>query len=119
MVGEEKKRAIAGFILSLIAGIIILIVAIFVYAGLGSLGLEVVFDIIFGAGSFDVLFALGFLWGILVIVGAALLLIGKTTVGGILVILFSILSLFSLAVGGLIIGLILGIIGGALGIAKK
>jgi len=43
---------------------------------------------------------------------------GKEVIGGILVLVFSVISLF-FTLGGLIIGLILGIVGGALGIAKK
>jgi len=63
---------------------------------------------------------LGLLWAILVIVGAALIWTGKTTVGGVLAIVFSIISLFlSLGSGGIFVGMILGIVGGALGIAKK
>ena len=42
---------------------------------------------------------------------------GKEVIGGILVIIFSILSI--VIGGGFIIGLILGIIGGILGLAKK
>jgi hypothetical protein len=42
---------------------------------------------------------------------------GKETIGGILVIILSILSI--VIGGGFFIGLILGIIGGILGLAKK
>jgi len=114
MTSEEVKKAKAGFIVSLIGGIIILITDIAMYAGFAELGILEVFGM---AG--DILFGLGILWAILVIVGAALIWTGKTTAGGIVAILFSILSIFSLALGGFVIGMILGIVGGALGIAKK
>ena len=120
MVGKEVKRATAGFIVSLIGGIIILIVDILVYAGLGVLGVLEEAGIAGVGLVFDILFALGLLWAILVIVGAGLMMAGKTTAGGVLAIVFSILSLiFSLSLGGFIIGMVLGIVGGALGIAKK
>jgi len=115
----EKKRATAGFIVSLIGGIIILITDISLYYGLGEIGFISAFTMMGVGDILTVLFALGLLWAILVIVGAALMFTGRTTAGGVLAILFSIFSLFSLAFGGFIIGLILGLIGGALGIAKK
>lgn len=122
---KEVKRATAGFILSLIAGIIDALVAIFFIAaaswiadigrtmpgyGLGA-DMAVAFLATWGA--------IGLILAILVIVGAVLIYMpGKEVVGGILVLVFSIISLFFTG-GGLFIGLILGIIGGALGIAKK
>lgn len=58
------------------------------------------------------------IFGILVILGAFWMKKqGKETTGGILTLIFSILSF--LTGGGFIIGAILGIVGGALGIAKK
>ena len=123
LVGKEVKKAKAGFIVSLIGGIIILIGDIIGYVWreelMGELGFvtgaEEIVEIIFVT-----FFALGLLWAILVIVGAALIWTGKTTAGGVLAIVFSILSLIlSLSAGGFVIGMILGIVGGALGIAKK
>jgi hypothetical protein len=56
---------------------------------------------------------------LVVIAGAILIYMpGYEVIGGILVLVFSIVSLF-FTLGGLIIGMILGIVGGALGIAKK
>jgi len=58
------------------------------------------------------------IFGIIVLIGAFLIYMpGKEVIGGILVLIFSILSIF--VGGGFLIGLILGIIGGALGLAKK
>jgi hypothetical protein len=42
---------------------------------------------------------------------------GKEIIGGIIVLIFSIISI--VALGGFIIGMILGIIGGILGLLKK
>ena len=73
---------------------------------------------IFVEGIFATLAAIGVILAILVIIGAILIYMpGKEIIGGILVIIFSILSIF--IGGGFLIGLILGIIGGALGLAKK
>ena len=106
----EAKKPMAGFVLSLIAGILILINGLAVSA-IGAL----FFTVAPGLGA--LLMAIGVLFGILVIVGAVLMYKGSTTAGGVLVILFGILSI--VIGGGFIIGLILAIIGGALGIAGK
>lgn len=111
-------EAKAGFAISLVAGIIILVIDILVYAVFEMAGLGFIFDLLLGLSS-EILFGLGILWAILVFVGAGLIAGDKTTAGGVLAIVFSICSFFSLSFGGFFIGFILGIIGGALGIAKK
>jgi len=118
------KKATAGFVISLIAGILILFNALVVFAlttvissfasflPTGMPGAEA------AAAAIALYGAVGLIFAIIVIVGAILIYMpGKEVVGGILVIIFSILSI--MIGGGFIIGLILGIIGGALGIAKK
>jgi len=119
------KKATAGFIISLIAGIIDAVVAIIIIAAASLVaGLEGMmpgygYGWEFAAATIAIWGAIGLILGILVIVGAILIYMpGKEVIGGILVLVFSIISLFFTA-GGLFIGLILGIIGGALGIAKK
>jgi len=112
---KEVKKATAGFVISLIAGVLILINAL-VFIALASffedLGLGFVTGIMAGFG------AVGLIFAVLVIIGAILIYMpGKEVIGGILVLIFSILSIF--IGGGFLIGLILGIIGGALNIAKK
>jgi hypothetical protein len=118
MTAEATKRATAGFIISLIAGILILInaIAFFALADLvESLGGLLPF---FVEGIFQTLGAIGAIIALVVIVGGFLIYMpGKETVGGILVIVCSILSI--VIGGGFFIGLILGILGGALGLAKK
>lgn len=126
---KVEKRATAGFIISLIGGIINAIVALLIIAAgsligqledtMGGFG----FGIGPGLGLAEVVVttwgAIGLILSIVVIVGAILIYMpGKEVIGGILVLIFSIISIF-FTLGGLIIGLILGIIGGALGIAKK
>ncbi len=121
----EVKRATAGFIVSLIGGIIDAIVAVIIIAAaswVAEFG-ESIPGYGFGAGLTAAFLAtwgaIGLILAILVIIGAVLIYMpGKEVIGGILVLVFSIISFFFTA-GGLFIGLILGIIGGALGIAKK
>jgi hypothetical protein len=119
---REVKRATAGFIISLIGGIIDALVAILLI-GVASFigGLESYLDVGgIGLGyALATLGVVGLVLAILVIIGSILIYMpGKEVIGGILVLVFSIISLFFTA-GGLFIGLILGIIGGALGLAKK
>jgi len=119
----KKERATAGFIISLIGGIIDAIVAMFIIAAasvIGGLGDIADLGVASGLGvALATWGAIGLIMAILVIIGAILIYMpGKEVVGGILVLVFSIISL-PFTLGGLIIGLILGIVGGALGIAKK
>jgi len=111
-------KATAGFIVSLIAGFLILISAV-LFAFLAGF-IEALGGIVpsFITDLFTGLAAIGVIFAIVVIIGAILIYIpGYETIGGILVIIFSILSIIT--TGGFFIGLILGIIGGALGLAKK
>ena len=108
---REEERPIAGFVISLIAGIIILINGLLI----STISAFVFWTL--GMGLSTILIALGLLFGILVIVGAVLMYRGARVAGGVLVILF---GLFSIVIGGgFIIGLILAIVGGALGLAGK
>ena len=120
------KRATIGFALSLVAGIFILLNGL-AFIALQSL-LNSLIDIvpipvaIPGIGIAEAVFAtigaIGVVFAIIVLVGAFLIYMpGKEMIGGIIVLIFSILSI--VAMGGFFIGMILGIIGGALGIAKK
>ena len=118
MTTNETKKATSGFIISLIAGILILINAV-AFVGLAefieSLGGILPFIV---EDIFVILATTGSILAILVIIGAILIYMpGKETIGSILVIIFSIISI--IIGGGFIIGLILGIIGGILGLYKK
>lgn len=113
-----RKKATAGFIVSLIAAIIILANAVLITVASGILA-GLTGDIIGFTGELLIVWAaVGVIFAIIVMVGAIMIYMpGKETVGGILVIIFSILSI--IIGGGFFIGLLLGIIGGALGLAKK
>jgi len=114
-------RATAGLVVSVIAGGIVLLTsllillfwpvglfqAILAFAGLGFL-------IPYGL----IIIIIGFVSGILMMVGGALIYIpGKERAGAVMVLLFSIVSIVVL--GGLIVGMTMGIVGAALGFVKK
>ena len=122
----SPKRAMAGFVISFIAGILIILGGI-VFFALQSF-INSIIDFIpmpvtipgigFAQAVFATIGAIGLVFGILVIVGAFLIYMpGKEIIGGIIVLIFSILSI--VAFGGFFIGMILGIIGGILGLLKK
>lgn len=121
MISGGVKRATAGFVISLIGGVLILInaVAFFALADfVSSFGSMVPIIPFFVEGVLETLAALGVILAIIILVGAILIFMpGKETIGGILVIICSLVSL--IIGGGFIIGLILGLVGGALGIARR
>jgi len=128
----KVKRATAGFIVSLIGGIIDALVAVLLIAAASWMAeAETLVEFMhrYGHGMawslvelqrlLTTLGVIGLILAILVIVGAVLIYMpGKEVIGGILVLVFSIINMF-FTLGGFFIGLILGIVGGALGIAKK
>lgn len=112
------KRATAGFALSLVAGIFVILdglVLIWASAILSDLGIG---DIAGVGLTLNTLGAVGIVFAIIILIGAFLIYMpGKEMIGGILVLIFSIISIVT--GGGFLLGMILGIIGGALGLAKK
>ncbi len=110
-----------GFALSLIAGILVLVQGV-VRIVRGELNILAVLDEfrrrILGGLALEVVGAIAIVFGILILIGAILLYKpGNETTGGIIVLVFSALSI--LTGGGFVVGFVLGIIGGALGLAKK
>ena len=117
----KPQRATAGFALSLIAGILVLIQGIIRIAR-GELNILGVLDEfrrrILGGLAIEAIGAIAIVFGILILIGTILLYKpGYETAGGIIVLVFSVLSI--LTGGGFVAGFILGIIGGALGLTKK
>ena len=112
----------AAFALSLIGGILILVLAGVFALVLGTVGVG--FGMMPGMGFFGALAAilgiLALVFGILVIVGAVMINSGERSrvrTGGILVLIFSIVSL--LAGGGFFVGFILGLVGGIVALTWK
>jgi len=117
---SQPKRAVLGFAFSLAGAILIL---------LRGMVRIVVGDIITFAGSdeirrrfltgiaLNVLGGIAVVFAILIMVGAFLIYSRMEVAGGVIVIIFSVLSIF---VGsGWLIGLIFGVIGGIFGLLKK
>jgi len=122
-----RERPVAGFVLSLIAFVFIMLNAL-IYAFLTTIfaiyeqvryiisGRPIEVSFLFLPGFIIlILTAIGLICGIIVLIGTYMLYRGEKTVGGIFVIIGSIISLT--IGGGFFIGFLLGIIGGALGLA--
>ena len=143
-----KEKPIAAFVISLIGGILIFLLAIILGTTMISIGIELkekekemmTMPIKLGeeftmtmtiplileseslGESFILCGILAYIYGILVIVGALLIYTGemrKVRIGGELVLTFSILSLFSASIGGALLGFILGLVGGILALVWK
>lgn len=98
----------AAFVLSLLGGIFVLVFGLLVGLLFGFFFL--------GLGIITVILAI--IFGILIIIGGTMMYVypHQHVIWGIIVLVFSVLSIF-VALGGFLVGMILGIIGGALGIA--
>lgn len=120
--GTSGDKPTAAFVLSLIAGVLIVMCGMG-YAVLGAVCGSIASMAPGGGGAGAAIFlymALGLLSGIIVIAGAVMINKAEpdnVKKGSILVVVFSIVSLVS--GGGFYIGTILGIIGGVLGLIWK
>lgn len=115
---EDKPTA--AFVLSLLAGIFMLIDSILIITVASMLSLPVI-PVSVHAFLIIILGIVGVIISIFVIIGAIFINSGeegKVRTGGILVLIFSIISLF-VAGGGFFIGFILGLIGGILALVWK
>ena len=120
--GTSGDKPTAAFVLSLIAGVLIVICGLG-YAVLGAICGSIASMSPGGGGAGAAIFiymALGLISGVIVIAGAVMINKAepdKVKKGSILVVVFSIVSLVS--GGGFYIGAVLGIIGGVLGLVWK
>jgi len=108
----------------LIAGVLILLGGIFgaIVGIIGGAMIGVIPGLGWLGGLVIILGFLGLIFGIIVIVGAVMINSGerdRVKTGSIIVLIFSILSLFVGGTGGFIVGFILGLIGGILGLTWK
>lgn len=134
------KRPVMAFVISLVAGVLVLVNGVFFAVAATALG-GLFSGILYAAAALALrailggllivlepfieavtagFVVIGLIFGILVIVGSALMCsrsILRVKVGSSLVLVFSILSV--LVGGGFFIGLILGVVGGALGLLWK
>ncbi len=115
-----SEKPTAAFVVSLLAGIFILLGAIVMMVFSSILG-GLAFGVGAGAaaGIFVLYGAIGLLFAILVLVGAVMLWMKPKShvAAGVIILLFSLFSIIS--TGGFFIGLILGIVGGILAIIWK
>lgn len=132
---SEMERPTAAFVLSLVAGVLIIIGGGIMsmmssfwfngmmggYRGWGMMGYPG-YGMMGGLGyGFGFMGILGMVFGVIVIV-SAIMLNSKPqehTTWGTLIIIFSALSIFGSAMGGFGIGLILGLMGGVLAVTWK
>lgn len=123
-----SDKPTAAFVLSLISGILVLLTALIMFVAASLLNLTE-FTGVPGMPYFSELITtwlviigvVGLIFGALIIVGAVMIYSGepgKVRTGSILVLIFSILSLFTVG-GGFFVGFILGLIGGILGLTWK
>lgn len=116
------ERPVAAFVLSLIGGILILLGSIVtaLFAGIFG-GVMMFFPFLGGLGALIIFIGiLGLIFGIIILVGAVMIYSNNPSrirTGSIIVLVFSILSLFT--GGGFIIGFILTLIGSILGLVWK
>jgi hypothetical protein len=117
---SKSHRATIGFAFSIVGAILILLrglVRIITGDVITFLGSDEVRHRFLTGIALNLIGGVAVIFAVLIIVGAYLILKGMEVVGGILVLIFSALSIF---VGsGWLIGLIFGIIGGILALVKK
>ncbi len=105
--------SLAGAVLILLRGIVRIVVGdVLAFAGSDELRRRFLAGI-----ALNIIGGVAIVFAILIIFGAYLMYVGVTTSGGVLVIVFAVLSLF---VGsGWLIGLILALVGGILGLLRR
>lgn len=117
----RREKATIGFILSLIGGILILVQGLLLllsFVVIWRILENMMSNMKFLSGIITILGFITIVFGLIVVLGAILIYKpGNETIGGILVLVFSIISFF--IGGGFIVGTILGVIGGILGLLKK
>jgi hypothetical protein len=117
----KPKRAKIGFALSLVGALLIMaqgIVRIFRGEAIVFLGSEGLRRRVLAGLGLEIVGVIAIIFAVLILFGAYLIYKpGKETYGGIIVLVFSAVSI--IAGSGWLIGLILGIVGGVLGLLKK
>jgi hypothetical protein len=115
-----KPKAMLGFAFSLAGAILILlrgIVRIAVGNVITFAGSDVVRHRFLAGLALNIIGGIAVAFAVLILVGAYLIYTGMEVTGGIIVLIFSALSI--LVGSGWLIGLILGVIGGILALVKK
>ncbi len=117
MFAPAPPRAFWGFILSMIAGILVILNA----AALLSPGFYALWSSVFfwlpAVGPASLSFAIGAIIGLILVIGSILMLLGYGTIGSIVVFPLAVLSL--IIGGGFVAGFVLGVLGGILGMLGR
>lgn len=117
---STPKIAMLGFVFSLLGAILILargLVRIVVGDVITFAGSDFVRHRFLAGLALNIIGGIAVVFAILILVGAYFIYKGMTTAGGVIVIIFSLLSI--LVGSGWLIGLIIGVIGGILALLKK
>jgi hypothetical protein len=117
MTAPSAPRALWGFILAMIAGILVLLNA----AALLSPSFYAMWSTVFfwlpAVGPASLAFAIGAIIGLILVIGSILMLLGYGTIGSIVVFPLAVLSL--IIGGGFVAGFVLGVLGGILGMLGR
>jgi hypothetical protein len=113
-------RALWGFILSLIAGIMVILnAAALLSNSFYNLWIGIFFwiPVVDPSPGHGLIFAIGAIVGLILVMGSILMLLGYGTLGSIIVIPMAVLSL--IIGGGFVAGFVLGVLGGLLGMLGR
>ncbi len=117
MYAPSSPRALWGFILAVIAGILVILNA----AALLAPGFYAMWAGVFfwlpALGPAPLAFAIGVIIGLILVIGSILMLLGYGTIGSIVVFPLAVLSL--IIGGGFVAGFVLGVLGGILGMLGR
>jgi hypothetical protein len=119
-VQPAPPRALWGFILSMIAGILIILNAAALLAtSFYNLWVGVFFwiPVIDASATHSLIFIIGAIIGLILVIGSVLMLLGYGTIGSIVVFPLAVLSL--IIGGGFVAGFVLGVLGGILGMLGR
>jgi hypothetical protein len=116
----QAPRALWGFLLAMIAGILIILnAAALLSNSFYNLWIGVFFwiPVIDPSAGHGLVFAIGAIIGLILVVGSILMLLGYGTIGSIVVFPLAVLSL--IIGGGFVAGFVLGVLGGILGMLGR
>jgi hypothetical protein len=116
----SSPRALWGFILSMIAGILVILnAAALLSNSFYSLWVGVFFwiPVLDTSPSHALVFAIGAIIGLILVIGSILMLLGYGTIGSIVVFPLAVVSL--IIGGGFVAGFVLGVLGGIFGMLGR
>ena len=117
---KRTGRALWGFILSVLAGILVILnAAALLSNAFYSMWVTVFFwiPVLDSSPQHGLIFAIGAIIGLILVIGSILMLLGYGTIGSIVVFPIAVLSL--IIGGGFVAGFVLGVLGGILGMLGK